>query len=107
MDKDDKMIYLSLVNCLEVNEARKAKGLTFSELGELVDMATSTLCRLCNGSKRRISLKSAQAIECVLGIYLYDVFESNEDLFKEIKALREENRRLKQLLMDKWSKDEE
>ena len=103
MDK----IYLTDENRQSIINGLHEKDMSYKELSDKIGISTSTVCRMCTGSTKWINIKTAQSLENILDIYLYDIFSDSIELIKEIENLVAENKILKQLLIEKWKKEDQ
>ena len=90
--------------CGTIKEARKRNCMSIKSLSYELNTSQATVCRIENNKTSFISKNMANKLENILGIDIYietDRTTENE-LLQKIKELTEENRRLKELLMEKW-----
>lgn len=90
--------------CDTIKEARKRNCMSLKSLSYKLNTSSATVCRIENNKTSFISKNMANKLENILGIDIYietDRTTENE-LLQKIKELTEENRRLKELLMEKW-----
>lgn len=100
-------IYLTNENRLSIINGLREKDISYKDLADKIGISTSTVCRMCTGSTKWINIKTAQSLENILDIYLYDIFSDPIVLIKEIENLVAENKMLKQLLIEKWKKEDQ
>lgn len=96
-------IYLLQSTCESIRKAIEEKHLSYKEVAKLVDSSASTIHRICAGKTRIINLDLAQKIELTLDVLISNALDDNKALIKRIEELENENKQLKQLLIEKWS----
>lgn len=97
-------VYLSRAMCDAIHEARSEKHITSYELADAVGRNPSWMSRVENFKVKYISREDAEALSKELGI----VFDSNGDIERltaQVHELSKENKMLKKLLAEKWSKE--
>lgn len=97
-------IYISEDFITSIQSSVKEKGLSYSELSEVVGLPRSTVYRVCSGKTRKVKLDYVRKLEAFLDVKILDGLSDKEDLIKRIRALEEENKTLKKLLIEKWQK---
>jgi len=96
-------IYLNEHICNTIKEARERKGMSSRTLAYVMDRNPSWMSRVENNKVAYISKEEAEKFEIALDIAICTTTEN--ELLQKINELMEENRRLKELLMEKWKKD--
>ena len=71
------------------------RNMNYKEIGELIGISSSTICRICNGKTKYISLETANKLKEFLGITIKDKYKILEE---KLKKLEEENEQLKEAL---------
>lgn len=93
-------IYLNEVICSTIKEARERMGMSGRTLAYIMKRNPSWMSRVENNKVTYISKEEAEKFEIALGITIISTTEN--ELLQKINELIEENRRLKELLMEKW-----
>lgn len=96
-------VYLLQSTCETIRKAMEEKHLSYKEVAKLVDSSASTIFRICTGKTRSINLDLAQKIEISLDVLISNALDDSKELIKRIEELENENKLLKQLLIEKWS----
>lgn len=97
-----KEAYLLPSTCDMIRKSIKERQLSYTDVAKLVDTSVSTISRVCTGKTKHVSLDLVQKLETTLGILIYDALDDNVALIKRIEELEQENKLLKQLLIEKW-----
>lgn len=95
-----KKIYLNEHICNTIKEARKRIGMSSRTLACVMERNPSWMSRVENNKVTYISEEEARKLEIALDITICTTTEN--ELLQKINELMEENRRLKELLMEKW-----
>lgn len=95
-------VRLSQCTCEMIYKVIKEKQLTYEDVAKLVDSSASTICRICRGKSKNINSDLIEKLEIMLNIRIDNVLDETTELIKRIESLEEENKLLKQLLIDKW-----
>ena len=93
-------IYLNESICKTIKETRERMGMNSKTLAYIMQRNQSWMSRVENNKITYISKEEARELEVVLGIAICTTTEN--ELLQKINELMEENRRLKELLMEKW-----
>ena len=93
-------IYLNEVICNTIKEARKRMGMTSYTLAHAAGRHPSWFSRVENYKATYISKEEAKKLEAALNIVICAT--TYNELWDKINELLEENRRLKDLLVEKW-----
>ena len=92
--------------CDMITNARIDKILTKTELANIISKPPSWVTKVEKFQVYSITRNDALLLENALGISLtHTNAYYNEKLVRRITELEEENRRLKELLMEKWKKE--
>ena len=95
-----KKIYLNEHICNTIKEARERIGISSKTLACVMERNPPWMSRVENNKVTYISEEEARKLEVALGIAICSTTEN--ELLQKINELMEENRRLKELLMEKW-----
>ena len=100
----NKYVYISPDFRQALVTYRKANKLTYNKLGEILDIPAPTLCRIEKGYSNQAYSATINKIAELIGVNpSYSATDKViEDLMKENKALKEENQKLRELLMKAW-----
>ena len=93
-------IYLNEHICNTIKEARERKGMSSRTLAYVMDRNPSWMSRVENYKVTYITKEEAEKFEIALDIAICTTTEN--ELLQKINELMEENRRLKELLIEKW-----
>lgn len=93
-------IYLNEVICNTIKAARERMGMSSRTLACVMERNPSWMSRVENNKATYISKDEARKLEIALDIAICTTTEN--ELLQKINELMEENRRLKELLMEKW-----
>ena len=99
-----KEIYISKPTCEMINNAIERKQLSQKELAEKIGTSQSTMCRIRKGISTRIKFDVAKKLEIELDILISNAIDDQAELTNIILKLENENKILKQLLIEKWQK---
>ena len=91
-------VYLSKYLCTTIKETRKANGMKGFALAITMGKERSWVSKLENFKIKSITKDDAEKLESILNISIYNEM----DLLEKINELTEENKRLKELLAEKW-----
>lgn len=97
-------IYLNEFICKTIKMARVDKGMKSHTLADLVGKSPSSMSRLENNKATYISKEVAKKFEDILDISICAT--TNNELVQKLNELIQENRQLKELLMEKWKSQE-
>lgn len=101
-----KRLYLTEEICETIKIARMKKGYTSKEFAQIIGKSPSAVSRVENFKCVYIPMEVVKRYENELNIILYNTTDNNNELIKKIHLLQEENRKLKELLIDKWKGEE-
>lgn len=93
-------IYLNEHICNAIKESRERMGMSSRTLAYVMERNPSWMSRVENNKVTYISKDEARKLEIALDIAICTTTEN--ELLQKINELMEENRRLKELLMEKW-----
>ena len=102
--------YITPESCVAISKAIHNANMKQYDVAKLIGKSTSMVCRLCTGKAKWVELDVIRNLETILDIKIStvpipDILDESNDMVREILQLREENKLLKQLLIDKWSKE--
>ena len=99
-------IYLTEDICKTITDARIKKKLNKKQLSEIIGKNPCWMTRVERMYYTSIKKEEAVLLENTLNISLVHYNEAyyNEALVQKINELEEENRRLKELLIEKWKR---
>ena len=92
--------YLTESICNIIKTTRQQMGMTSKELADLVGRGASWMCRVENYNASYIHPEEARKLEEILNISVF--CPTDKELLQKVNELLEENKRLKELLMEKW-----
>ena len=96
-------LYLNDFICKTIKEAREARCISSCDLALVMERSTSWMSRVENHKVNYISKEEAKKLECLLDISICNT--PIDELLYKIQVVTEENRRLKELLIEKWKGD--
>ena len=93
-------VYLNGRICNLIKDARQKVGMSSKNLAYTLKINPSRMSRVENNIATYISKKEAKQLETILGIVIVDT--TKNELLQKYIELMEENKRLKELLIEKW-----